>query len=193
MKTNIIVGLSVLILCGIIWFQNGRITQLNDSLTRTEYNMSQLESDNYSLTFKKGELEDYIKQGNTKFKQDIDSVCNQYDIKIKDLNKVINTKTTITIRDTTYLPSDTVYIKDDSLYVLSFLKQNKCISASVKALTKDKFTKINFEFIEADNESYSFVHKQKKKWWQIFKKRKLMMTTVDNCGISQTKELEIQK
>ena len=188
MKIKLIGGFIILILCSLIWFQSWRINELDESLTRTEYNMSQLESDNYSLTFKKGELEDYIKQNNTKFKKDIDSVCKEYDIRIKDLNKVINTKTKIVERDTTYLPSDTVYIKDDSLYVLNFSKQNKCISASVKALTKDKFTKINFEFIEADNESYSFVHKQKKKWWQIFKKRKLMMTTVDNCGISQTKE-----
>lgn len=192
MKLKLISGLIVTILIGFIWIQKSQIEKLDEKLTRTEYNMSQLESENYSLVFKKGELEDYIKQGNTKFKKDIDSVCNQYDIKIKDLNKIISTHTKTVVRDTTYLPSDTVYIKNDSLYVLSFSNKNKCISASVKALTKDPFTKINFELLEADNESYSFVHKQKKKWWQIFKKRKLMMTTIDNCGESQTKELEIQ-
>ena len=71
MKIKLIGGFIILILCSLIWFQSWRINELDESLTRTEYNMSQLESDNYSLTFKKGELEDYIKQNNTKFKKDI--------------------------------------------------------------------------------------------------------------------------
>lgn len=175
-----------------IYLQNDRINKLKSDLDRTSNNLLQAESDNYSLTFKKGELEKYINYQNTKFKKDIDSVCEKYDIKIKHLQKVINNQTSIVIRDTTYLPAKEVESQNDSLYVLTFSNENNCISARVKAITKDPTTKLNFEELKSQNESFSLVYKEKKKWWQIFRKRKLMMKTVDNCGNSTVKELEVK-
>ena len=193
MKTKIISILILIILCGFVWFQANHIKNLNASLTRVNYNMSQLESDNYSLTFKKGELEDYIKQGNTKFKQDIDSVCNQYDIKIKDLKKVINTKTTITVKDTVYVPTEVIKIENDSLYHSEFLFDSACLYVRGRVLSTDSLAQLIFDNLECDNESFSMVYKEKKKWWQWFKKRKLIMKTVSRCGETTVKELEVIK
>ena len=192
MKIKLVSVLIIILLSICLYFQKNTIERLNNDLDRTEYNMSQLESENYSLTFKKGELEDFINQKNTQFKRDIDSVCNQYDIKIKDLTKVINTKTETIVKDTVFVTGETVYVKDDSLHILRFKNENNCISASIIAHTTDPLTKVLFEELKSNNESFSMVHREKKKWWQLFKKRKLLMTTVDNCGTTSVKELEIK-
>lgn len=172
--------------------KQGKIDNLTEEINRKNEIVKNLESDNFSLTFKKGELEEFIGTQNTQFKKDIDSVITAKNIEIKDLKKIINHKTSISVIDTVYLPSKEVEQKDDSLYVLKFSNENKCISASVEALTQDPNTKIKFEKLEAQNDSYYIVHKEKKKWWQIFKKRKLMITITDNCGITETKELEVK-
>ena len=198
MKLKLMIAGAILFLLtalsGIIVYQSNKIDNLNQDVKRKDYAVSQLESDNYSIKFKnKKEFEEYIKQGNTKLKKSIDSVSKAYNIKLKDFQKVINTNTVITLRDTVFLKSDGPTIKVDSLYYSPFSFENNCLSVGLKVISTDPKPNVKLEKLSAQNEAFSVVFKEKKKWWQIFKKRKLMMKTFDNCGKSSVKELEISK
>ncbi len=161
---------------------------LKTEIKQKEHNISQLESNNYSLTFKKGELEDYIKEGNTEFKRKIDSITKAHNIKIKDLKKVISTQIKTSV-DTVFVPVETIINLKDSLYHSAFSIDSACFKISGKVISKDQSPKLFFSKIGYENESMYFTYKEPKKWWQIFKRRKMMLKVVSECGEVTVKEL----
>lgn len=161
---------------------------LQKDVKQKDYNISQLESDNYSLNFKKGELEKYIKQGNTEFKRRIDSITKAHDIKIKDLKKVTSTKIE-TVIDTVLVPVETTINPVDSLYHSAFVMDSACFKIRGKVISNDSMPQIIFNQIGYKNEVMHFVYREPKKWWQIFKRRKLILKAINECGEISVKEL----
>lgn len=180
-------------LASTVYFQRNSIKELNNEIDRHKENAIGLFEENKTISLKQKELKQFIEDSESKFAKEIDSVTKANNIKVKHLNKIIQSKTTVTIRDTIYSEPKEVSKVDDSLYVLKFKRESDCISASVEAKTKDPFTVVRFTNISANNESYFIVYKKKKHWWQFFKKRKLMQKTVNRCGEVSIKELVIEK
>lgn len=190
-KIYIIGAIVLSLLCFTIKLQRDRIQDLNENLNRQTENVTSLIEESSSIQLTNKELKRIMKNSEAEFVRKIDSVTSENDIKIKHLKKIIASQTTVTVKDTVYLPAVDTISKVDSLYQLRFIRENNCISASVVVLTIDPSTLIQFEKLEAKNESYFMVYKENKKWWQIFKKRKLMQKTVNTCGETTIKELEI--
>lgn len=192
MKLKLGLLLTSIILSGLLFGVVQKNNDLKEEIAVKENNIKQLESDNYLLTFKKGELEDYVKDLNTEFKRNIDSVTMEHNIRIKDIQKLINTKSVITLLDTVYLPGETVYIKEDNKYHYNFSMDSACFKMSGTVISNDPEPLVKLNSLSAEHETYSIYHREKKKWWQIFKRRKIIMETFDNCGHSTTKILEIR-
>lgn len=181
------------LLSSTVYLQQKRINDLKDDVDRQKENVVSLLEDNSNLELTSKELQKYIKDSESKFAKEIDSVTTAHNIKIKDLRKIIAAKTEVIIKDTVYLaPVDTV-AKVDSLYHLRFQRENKCISVSAMAVTTDPSTKIMFEELSFKNEAYTMVYKKKKKWWQVFKKQEYVQKSVNSCGETTIKEIEILK
>lgn len=154
--------------------------------------IKQLEADNYSLTFKKGELEEYIKEGNTRLKQKIDSVTKAYDIKLKDVKKVTVVKVETRV-DTIKVPVETSLSLADSLYHSEFSVDSACFKISGRIIGMDPMPALVFTKLGYENESYYVVYKEPKKWWQFFKKRKTMIKVFSKCGNVNIQELIEEK
>lgn len=191
---KILIGAAIIIaaLSFIINIQNNKINNLQNDNKRQSENVSSLMEENSSIKLTTSELKRFIKHSESEHIIKIDSILTKHDIKVKELNKIISTKTTIVLKDTVYLVAESINVKNDSLYHLQFKHENNCISASVNAITKDPLTTINFNEIKSKNESHFIVYKEPKKWYQFFKKRKLIQKTINNCGETIIKELEIQ-
>ena len=187
-KTMLILTIALILMSASIRYLYQKNQELKTEIKQKQSNINQLESDNYSLTFKKGELEKYIKEGNTEFKRKIDSITSDYDIRIKDLKKVSLTKIT-TIVDTVFVPVETVINLSDNLYHSTFVMDTACIKISGKVISRDSTPQLIFSKIGYENEAMHFAYKEPKKWWQFFKRRKLLLKTVSECGEVSIKEL----
>lgn len=161
-------------------------------LEEKKNNISQLESDNYTLTFRKGELEDYIKEGNTEHKRKIDSIATANNIKIKDLQNVISVLSNAKA-DTVPVYIEVPILLPDSTYSASFVVDTVCVGVKGRIISKDPFPKLIFDRIGFENETHHFKYKEPKKWWQIFKKRKTILKSVSKCGGVTYKELTEEK
>ena len=190
MKQALIIGALSLLALGTIKSLYDKNRELTETLERTTSNLSQLEADNYSLSFEKDELVNYVKDLNTKFKQEIDSVTKANDIKLKDLQRLTKTHTVVTVRDTVFMEPEHI-AQEDSLYELSYSSSHDCYDIKLTAMSADPETTLRVDELTTKNDSYYMLHYSKKKWWQLFKKRKLLMTTVDNCGTSTTTEVQV--
>jgi predicted nuclease with TOPRIM domain len=193
MKRLIIEILIISSLTGLVYVLKNELSETKEQLEKTTTNFKQLESDNYTLELSKKELTDYIGDLNTQFKQEIDSVTKAHDIKLKDIKQLVNNKTVVSIIDTVFMPAEEVKVENDSLYKLKFTVDSACYKAVIYALTKDQSTTVNLHELETENNSYYIVHYEKKPWWRLFKKRKLLITTVNDCGTSETKVINITK
>jgi predicted nuclease with TOPRIM domain len=193
MKRLIIEALIISSLAGLVYVLKNELSETKEQLEKTTTNFKQLESDNYSLELSKKELTDYIGDLNTQFKQEIDSVTKANDIKLKDIKQLVNNKTVVNIIDTVFMAAEEVKVENDSLYKLKFTVDSACYKAVIYALTKDQSTTVNLHELETENNSYFIVHYEKKPWWKLFKKRKLLITTVSDCGTSETKVINITK
>jgi regulator of replication initiation timing len=192
MKKYIIYAAVLLALGGIGTFQHSQIKKLREQLAETSLNLTEIESDNYSLTMERDQFKEWLETQNTAQKQAMDSVLKAHDIKVKDLKKIIDTKTTITIHDTVYMEPVVVESPVDNYYKLHFQRYNECAAVNVSVWTKDATTTLSIDKLETTNQTYSVVYKEPKKWWQIFKKRKYRMETYSNCGETTIQEIEIQ-
>lgn len=170
-----------------------KVGNLKEDIKRKDYSISQLESDNYSIEFKKGELEKYIADQNTEFKKSIDSVLRANDIEVKRLKKIIRSTSKVTLVDTIYLDPKPVYIEDDTIYHLQFIMDSTCLSVSGRVFTTDSLATVSLDKVECNSEASLIAYWKKKKWWQWCKKKQLMVKMINNCGETTIKELEITK
>lgn len=193
MKIKIIGVLIILSLLGIITYKENVIINIKKDRDTYKENTKSLLEHNSSINLTNKDLLEFIKNSESKFAQEIDSVTKKYDIKIKHLQKLIQIKNEVTEKDPFYLPPVEVIHKPDSTYILKYIRESECFKIEIEAITKDKNTLIKFNKIQSNSESYFLVYKEKKPWWKIFKKRKLMQKTVNNCGEVSIKELEIIK
>lgn len=171
--------------------QRIKIESLEHTLHTQKVNVRGLMEENSSIKLSYKELNEYVSTSENKFARDIDSITRENDIKLKNLQKLTQVKTIIEIRDTVEVEAKSIIANKDSTYNLSFSKENNCINAEIIAITKDPNTKVIFDRIEANSEGYTIVYKENKKWWQLFKKRKIFYKTVNNCGETVIKEVEV--
>lgn len=185
---------------------------LKSSVKNRDTIIENIEQDNATLIFEKGQLGKYINQLNTDFKVKIDSLAKANDIKVKNIVAVYETKIKYLneelVKMQTSKPEVTVPEKDsvkvnrpDSLginlpdtlptYKIGFENKTQCHTIEGYMVTKDPESEAYLSKVGFEVEVVRIKYKAKPKWFQFWKwfcRRKVEAVIIGDCGEVQVKE-----
>lgn len=190
-KVGLIIFIAVLL--AIITSKNREIKNLKEENKRQSENVVNLTEESFNLKLSQDELKNMLKNSESKFAKELDSTLKVNNIKIKDLNKIIQSKSKVTIPDTIELPPKIIYAVNDSIYASVHHLNIDCIDVSCRVVSKDKSPKLFIDKLETRSEGSFIVYKEHRPWWKFWKKRKILLKSTNKCGETVIKELEIVK
>lgn len=189
------VGLIILIsiLFGIISSKNKTIENLKIDNKRQSENVTNLTEESFNLKLTTDELKNTLKNSESKFAKELDSTLKVNNIKIKNLNKIIQSKSKVSIPDTVELPAKIIYAENDSLFVSVHKLTMDCVDINCRVISKDSKPRLFIDKLETRSEGAFIAYKESRPWWKFWKKRKIMLKSTNKCGETIIKELEIIK
>jgi len=191
-KIVIILFLLVIVLFSGLGYSIYNNSELKVTNKRLIENLNKLNVDNSELYFTNKELNNYLKDKDTKHKKEMDSVLKKLSIKPKNLIRYEKILVNNLDVDTTMASLNQLTIKNDSIYRVDWKSVRKCLEIKGYIESTDSNPKVVITETEGSNIVY-VVKSYKKSFWDVifFRKGKEIIQTNSECGNSSVNTIEV--
>jgi len=160
---GVVIGLLLILLLNV----NSKVRKWEDKANRAFQNLTELNTENSNLKFRKEELQNYLKFLDNAHKIEVDSILKLHNVKVKNLIRFTNVTIQKLDLDTSvnYFTSVT---KLDSTYKIQFKNERKCQTIFGYILSKDSTTSGFITKVDGINRVYITKSYKKTFWDKIF-------------------------